>query len=157
MTQYILSLLICLFSTFTYAEDAPKPDLPNVEHPPAINQETHPLDEFEVMKNEPDNFMSQLLSMAATIGVLVGLIMIMTWVLKRLLNSRIEQINSKSSIKVLETRNVSPKTAIHVVEVFGKHYVIAESVNGVTALGELTQLPPKSEFEKLMQNKNTIN
>lgn len=143
-------------STFAYSQDSTKPVGPVSEQAPVVKSEPHSLDEFETMKHEPDNFMSQLLSMAATIGVLVGLIMVMTWVLKRLLNSRIEQINSKSAIKVLETRNISPKTAIHVVDVFGKNFIVAESVNGVTHLGELTQPPPKSDFEKLMQNKNTI-
>lgn len=157
MIRLILSLLICLLSTVGYSQEtAHTATSQTTEQTPVVRTEAQALDEFETLKSEPDNFLSQLVSMAATIGVLIGLIMIMTWVLKKLLNSRLEQINSKSAIKVLETRNISPKTAIHVVDVYGKNYVVAESVNGVTPLGLIEQLPPKSDFEKIMQNKNPI-
>ena len=154
--QLIYTLIFCLLTSMAQGQETRNPSTkPPVEHVPApvVKDEPHFPEEFETMKSEPDNFLSQLWSMAVTVGVLVGLIMLMTWVLKRMVNNRTEQVNSKSDIKILETRNISPKSAIHVIEVYGKNYVLAESINGVTALGE-TRSPLKSDFEKILQNKD---
>lgn len=148
--MYRLIAIICLcLAQFTFAEDPKVTPPPNSTFDPT-HEVIHDVEEF---KAEPDSFMTQLTGMLTTIGILIGLILFFTWLLKKLLNNRLEQINSQSPIRILETRNISPKTAIHIVDVNGKQYVLAESVNGVTYLGE-GKLPPPNKFEDVMNKQS---
>ena len=107
---------------------------------------------------ETNRFLNEFINMMATLGLIVSLILIIAWFLKRMLNSRQEQANATSLIKVIERRSLSPKTAIYLIEIEGKSLVVAESHNGVTRLTdydspsepeEQQQLP--SAFSKLLE------
>ena len=91
----------------------------------------------EVEGKGDDNFMREFLNMLATLGLLIALILSVTWVLKRMLNTRIQQMNSKSVIKILERRSLTPKSAIYLLDIQGKGFIIAESHSGITTLGTM--------------------
>ena len=87
--------------------------------------------------------------MMATLGLIISLILIVAWFLKRMLNSRQEQANATSLIKVIERRSLSPKTAIYLLEIEGKSVLISESHNGVTHLTDYNTPEEKEETQPL--------
>lgn len=110
---------------------------------------------------ETNKFLSEFVSMMGTLGLIISAILIFAWFLKRMVNTRQEQANTTSIIKVVERRSLSPKTAVYLLEVEGKSLIVAESVNGVTRLAEYdspqdanekneTQPKVPSAFSKLM-------
>lgn len=102
----------------------------------------------------PDRFYNEFFHMLLVLGLILAVLLGVTWFLKRMLNMRFEQGNATSSIKIIERRVLTPKTAIYVIEIFEKRFAIAESHNGITSLGELKEEPlHPSEFEKIMQKK----
>lgn len=99
-----------------------------------------PVFPFEDIYGEPapaaDNsrFWSEVVNMMATLGLIISLILIAAWFLKRMLNTKQEIENTTSIIKVIEKRGLSPKTVVYLLEIEGKSVVVAESQNGVTLL-----------------------
>lgn len=85
-----------------------------------------------------DRFFSEFLNMLVTLSLIIILILIAAWFLKRMLNTRMQQVNSTSPIKILERRALTPKTAVYLLDIHGKGFVIADSQNGVTNLGEIS-------------------
>jgi flagellar biosynthetic protein FliO len=107
-----------------------------------------------------DNFTIQLINMLTTLGLFVAFMFAISWFLRRMLNSRMQQANEGSEIKIIERRSVSPKTAIFLMEIRGKNLVIAESSHGVALLAEVgPELPETSgsrdlrAFQKTLQDK----
>lgn len=97
---------------------------------------------FEDIKNEQhkpgeDRFISDFMNMLASLGLIIALIFIVSWFLKRFLNTRIQQMNTTSAIKIVERRALTPKSSIYLLEVNDRTMVIAESTNGVTLLSNL--------------------
>ncbi len=102
----------------------------------------------EQTENEQfDKFYSEFFRMMLMLGLVVGLLMFITWLLKRMINNRMQQINSSSVIQVLEKRPLSQKTMLYILEVNGRKLVIAESNNGVSSLTEFSRSP---NFEKIL-------
>lgn len=97
----------------------------------------------------PDRFYYEFLHMMLILGFILALLLVVTWVLKRMLNVRVQQINASSPIKIIEKRALTAKTSIFVVEIFDKTFALAESHNGVTHLGEVSDRPRRS-FEEVM-------
>lgn len=112
---------------------------PSTLSTPSTNPD-EPVFPMEELIKEPlkqnDRFFTEFLNMLATLGFIIALILIVAWFLKRLVNSRLEQANSSSSIKVLERRSLSPKSIVYLLEIEGTGILIAESVNGITRLSE---------------------
>ena len=75
--------------------------------------------------------------MLFTLGIMLAFLMLGAWLLKRVFNNRMMQVNKSSAIKVLERRNLAPKSAIYLVEICGQGLVIGETPAGLTRLGEI--------------------
>jgi len=128
--------------------------------PPTDNGPVFPPEELIGEPNpETNRFLTEFVSMLATLGMIIALILIVAWFLKRLVNTRMEQANSTSGIKVLEKRPISQKTIIYLIDVQGQGVIIAESHNGVTRLSDFpidTESSPEptqplpSSFSKLL-------
>ncbi|MBA2726938.1 MAG: flagellar biosynthetic protein FliO [Parachlamydiaceae bacterium] len=84
-----------------------------------------------------DHFMSDFIKMLSTLGLLIGLLLFVSWYLKRMVNSRVIKQNDSSTIKVLEQRQLSARATIHIVEIEGKNLVIGESQGNICLLTEL--------------------
>lgn len=95
-------------------------------------------DEFfkEQTKNTPDNFYLKLLNMLFVLGLLIAFMIIGSWMIKRMMRTRLTQMNVNSQIKIIDSRPLQ-KAVLHLVEANGKRILIAESVSGVTFLATI--------------------
>lgn len=137
-------------STVQQPETAqPKPDLnePDLKEPnfnePLFPLDTHRLDE------ENSRFFSELINTLATLGLVIALLLIIAWFLKRMVNTRIEKMNVNSRIKIVERRMLSQKSALYLIEVEGTTFLITESQNGSSSALELKSAPP-ADFKKFL-------
>lgn len=129
--------LICTFmfgAAYAATENTAEPPLsPEFQH--ALSQNPEPL-------NNPSTgeLYLEFFKMIFMLGVIIAFLLLIMWFIKRMLSSRIEQLNTTSVIKILERRPITPKTALYIVEAFDKRLMIAESHNGVTLLSDLTAM-----------------
>ncbi|HRD55266.1 MAG TPA: flagellar biosynthetic protein FliO [Parachlamydiaceae bacterium] len=86
-----------------------------------------------------DNFMKEFLNMLFTLGSIIALLILASWMLKRIANTRIQQMNESSLIKILERRTVSPKLSLYLVDIKGKQIAIAESHSALLLLKDIPQ------------------
>jgi flagellar biogenesis protein FliO len=99
--------------------------------------------------DDHDHFYSELMNMLTTLGLIVVIVLLATYFLKKVLHSKIEQLNTTSLVKVLERRTLSPKTAIYLLDIQGEGVIIGESINGMTHLGNFEL---KENYEKTTIN-----
>lgn len=147
-------LVLCLLCAgHLYCETAP---------PIGPDEPIFPMDELiKGPLKQNDRFFTEFLNMLATLGFIIALILIVAWFLKRLVNTRMEQANVSSSIKVLEKRVLSPKSVVYLLEIEGTGILIAESANGITRLSEFEiaqeskgqSTESSSNFSKLLEKK----
>lgn len=137
----LVILCVALPLVFVNAEDASnelitKQQPPDFSPPTDLKGPVFPPEEFITPPDEKESnrFLVEFISTMATLGLIISLILIVGWFLKRLVNTRIEQANDTSGIKIVERRMISPKTAIYAIEVEGKGIIIAETASGVTHL-----------------------
>lgn len=101
-----------------------------------------------------DHFIKGFMSMLASLGIIIALLLIVSWFFKKMMNTRLQQLNTTSDIKILERRSLSPKATIYLLEIKGKGIVIAESSNGLTRLADFNPddgQEQSSSFENLIQ------
>lgn len=117
-----------------------------VENPQAIPPSLFPSEEIPQDLKE-EHFGKNLLQMLITLSIIVSMIFIMTWFLKKILNTRIQQLNTSSNIKILERRSLTPKTTIYLLEIEGKGFIVAESTNGLVSLSNFDVNASTTEVE----------
>ncbi|MCE5317208.1 MAG: flagellar biosynthetic protein FliO [Parachlamydia sp.] len=126
----ILLFSFCLVSL--YAE-------PTAETVPQTSQQEPPPFPGESMtiveKQSESTFAMQFMHMLATLGLLIAVVLLSSWVLKRMMQTRVEKVNLTSTIKIVEQRSLTTKTVVSLIEIRGKEFAIAESAAGVTLLG----------------------
>jgi len=127
---------------------------------PAFSQDPPPLPgapittpEFlhELEKKPPEDgsrFYQEFFKMLFVLGLLVAFLLLLTWFMKRMMNTRIMQQNVESDIKIIERRSLTPKTHIYILDIKGQTVVISDSINGVTRLAEIPEegKRPRKEF-----------
>lgn len=96
-----------------------------------------PLEEKVSEEEKPDRFTSELVNMLTTLGIFIGALIALSWVLKKLMSQRVEQVNQHSNIKIVERRTLSPKSNIYLLDILGKTLVIAETPAGITHLSTI--------------------
>jgi len=104
--------------------------------------------ELEEDGENPD-FTNQLVNLTFAIVLVIILMVILTWVLKRFMQGKIQQMNVSSPIKLLETRSISTKTALHLIEVENRTILIGESAGGIEKLTEF--LSDRSAFSEMVE------
>ena len=152
---FYLFVLFLSFAMPSYAEKTePPPPLPVESHP--ASPPLFPFEDIQTTSGGEDHFMRDMMQMLLTLAMIVGIIFLITWFLKKMLNTRIQQLNTSSEIKILERRSLTPKTAIYLLEIKGKGVIIGESTNGLTHLSDFEiQASAKSpSFSQLMQEKD---
>lgn len=80
----------------------------------------------EAMPTTP-SYEYAFLKMIVSLLILLVLIFLTVWALKRLSTGRLKIMNQTLSIKLLEKRAISPKSVLYLIEVEGKRILIAES------------------------------
>lgn len=110
---------------------------------------------------DTDKFLSEFMNMLTTLGVLILFIFIATWFLKRMMNVKVQQMNTTSLIKIVERRSLSPKTVLYLLEIRDQEVAIAETAHGITVLGQFPQEPsappPSKNFQDILDQKTHEN
>lgn len=140
--QFALYILLSFFQTVygqSSAFEAPVQNQEWVQQSPSF-EEDYFLNEPDraPATKEKDNFQAKFLNMLFILGLLVGFMILASWALKKMMRSRLTQINQVSAIKVLETRQLSPKSALYLIEVEGQALLIGESQTGLTHLASFS-------------------
>jgi flagellar protein FliO/FliZ len=99
---------------------------------------------IEHVEHEADTFQAKFLNMLFILGLLIGFMILASWTLKRMMKSRISQLNVGSTIKISETRSLSPRSTLYLVEVNGQNILIAETQTTIT---QLASWPVEEEIE----------
>lgn len=95
------------------------------------------------VEHESDTFQAKFLNMLFILALLIGFMILASWALKRLMKTKINQLNTTNNIKVLETRYLSPRATLYLVEIVDQTFLIAESPTTVTYLATLPHEPEK--------------
>ena len=112
-----LFIIFCLvFATFSFAEDLP-PDF-----------------KAHLEKNDSEHFFSQFINMLMTLGLIVSIILIAAFFIKKLLHAQIDSVNSKSAIKIIDRLSISTKSTVYILDIQGEKFIVGESINGLTNL-----------------------
>ncbi len=168
----ILILAFCFFCPYGYSDNASQElhnsssneshstsNRSNIPENSTIPQTKPSKNYFDIKPDEKegDRFFSEFMNMLTTLGLIVAIILLATWFLKRMVNSKIQQLNTTSLIKIVEQRTLSPKTSLYFLDIQGKGFILAESINGVTSLGsfdvsEIEKAPP-TNFKDIMKNR----
>ncbi len=107
-----------------------------------------PTDEEDPLKNYPelhqnrhekesDSFKSKFMNMLILLVLLIGAMYLTAWALRRMTKTRISQLNTSSVIKIIETRQLSHKGMLHLIDIEGQTILIAESPNGISHLASI--------------------
>jgi flagellar biogenesis protein FliO len=122
-----LLVLFILFCGYAYCADtAPADPLP-----PGDFTSTN----FTATPGEEEtHFFSAFLNTMIMLGIILIAIFIASRLLKNMVNTRIQQQNTSSQIKIIEKRIISAKSTLYLVQVPGQQILIAESHGGVTNL-----------------------
>ncbi|ADI37987.1 putative membrane protein [Waddlia chondrophila 2032/99] len=144
MKKIILAFLI-LFSPLPAQEK--KNDDPLEKYPEYFAEELKNADQ-----SGDSRFFDEFIQMMIYLTGIVAFMVLFMWILKRMMSAKIQQSNRSSAIKILESRTLSQKTTLYVVGFQDKTYTIAESLNGVTKLGEtrLGKANDNASFDELM-------
>lgn len=144
----IAILLTLLVPCFLYCADAELPTHPEknttsepVFKKPKEGEPVFPLDEMisKPLKNN-DRLFADLVNMMFTLGMIIGLILIVAWFLKRLVTKRIEQGNENSLVNIVERRTLSPRSMLYIIEIDDRRIVLAESPTGVTRVSDYRKI-----------------
>ncbi len=122
------SLFLLLYFTLSclYAEEKESPS------PSQVATES----EEPRVENTID-FTAELLHTLFVLGFFVLCLTVIAWLFRRMMQTRTLQLNEASLIKIIDTRAISSRSAIHILEVEGSKYLVAESHAGITLLGNL--------------------
>lgn len=96
-----------------------------------------------------DQFFSEFFNMLFTLGIILLVLMIIMWVLRRATSARMEALNTTSNIKIIERRSLAPKSVIYVLDVCGTRLIVGETPAGLARLGELP--PTATTFAQVLQ------
>lgn len=148
MKTYLLTFFIwmsCFFFPLSAQTDSIQSNQDQKEEthpvPSSESPSPHPSDSFDYLKDgvdrESGNFQVKFFNMLVVLGLLIGFMILASWMLKRMMRTRVDQLNATSSIKVLETRHLSPKSILYLLDIEGHRLVIAESHAGLSHLATL--------------------
>ncbi len=93
----------------------------------------------------PGDIGAAFVKMLITLVVLVGLLGITYWFVRRLIQGRLQRGVGTASIQILEKRMISPKTTLYLVEVDHKKVLLAESHLEIKRLLDLESAPQKED------------
>lgn len=152
MKHYLLIVLYFLgfLSPLSlFAQHEPTPDHlshQTVESSSLPNEQTPEVPyHHDYQENDFDSFQTKFLNMLFILGLLIGFMILASWALKRMVKTRVTHLNTTSLIKVLETRNLSPRSTLYLLDVQGQALLIAESPTTIT---HLASFPLEEEYSR---------
>lgn len=144
----------CALSTLLFLVFATTTPLPALDEP--VPPTTHEIEQLNnqgplVEGERGDHFFAELMNMLSTLGIILLALLIVAWITRRMLNTRLEQVNTTSSIKILERRSLAPRVTIYVLDISGARLIVGETPAGLVRLGELAS--EGSPFARMLQEK----
>lgn len=94
------------------------------------------------------NYWAEFANMLMTLAFIIVLIIVTVWVLKKVMRSRVQNLNRSAGIKILERRPLNQKSSLYLVNILGKGVVISESQAGVQVITEFSE---ETNIEKLLE------
>lgn len=140
MKKYLLAIFIFVGCFGLHSQETAPPGTIPIDHnlpalhPSPAKEDTYDTLMKRVEQDQPDNFQVKFMNMLFMLGLLIGVMILASWFIKRMMKTRLEQINTGSSIRVVEARYLSPKTTVYLLDAMGKGILVAESHTGVTYL-----------------------
>lgn len=104
------------------------------------NHSDIPVISADHIEKESDTFQAKFMNMLLVLGLLIGFMILASWALKRMMKTKLTQVNTQSEIKILETRYLSPRATLYLVEIQNQTVLIAESP---TAVSYIKSFPDK--------------
>ena len=115
-----------------------------------ILSESEALDPFTLIDpSEPLDYWNEFFKMFAGLGIILGIVLVGAFFLRRFLNKRMESSNWQHEIKILERRPLSQKSTLYLIETRGKVFLISDSGAGVHFLIECNGTPEENKEQKL--------
>ncbi len=136
MIQYLLISFLSLFIVSTpfsiYSQIQPQHDIPIIQDHSIEKEE-------QKISVEPDNFQGKFTNMLFILALLIGFMIVASIMLKRMTRQRVFNMNTQSTIKVMETRHLSPRSTLFLLSIAGKEILIAESQAGVSHIASFNE------------------
>lgn len=107
------------------------------------DEQSFPETQDEPIVKESETFQTKFFNMIFLLGLLIAFMLLASWALKRMMKSKLTQINEASHIKVIESRYLSPRATLYIVEAENQTFLIAESPTTVSYLTKLNSLDDK--------------
>ena len=104
-----------------------------------------PLADAAAAPMPPSDVVGTLVKMLLALLALIALLFGTYWILRRLIQNRMQRGTGEQAIAVLEKKMVSPKTMLYLVQVEEKKILFAESHLEVKALGSFDSQPVNDE------------
>lgn len=139
----VLSLPLAVIAQDEHHAEPPQHEMEHFSNPWNTDHEGSEIF-AERQENETDTFQAKFLHMLLVLGLLIAFMLLASWALKKMMKSRVTQMNTGSSIKVIETRYLSPRSSVYIIDVNGQNFLLGESPSTVTLLAAL---PPQSHEE----------
>ncbi len=89
--------------------------------------------------------LSSLVKMISSLLIVLALILLIAYLVRRFLNSRLSRWRSAPMIQLLSTTYLGPKRQISVIEVGQEYLVVGVTPNQISLITRLTQSPVPSE------------
>ena len=93
-------------------------------------------EEVAVPELQTSRFFYEFIKMLGVLGIMVAVLLGISWYMRRLTGQRFEKVNDESLIKVIDRRSISQRTTVYLLEVEGKSIVIGETQQGIVRLSE---------------------
>ncbi len=138
---YLTLILLSSFSAGFSQEQIPEVPVQEEESIPEAWKD------FTNDPREGYDFWSEFMQIMSKLAFVIAILLAAAWLLKRAMNVRMEQVNQTSSIRILERRTLSPKSAIYLIEVLGGAYLVGETQAG---LHRLADIPKGTDLSGLM-------
>lgn len=117
--------------------ETPQKEAPSAKEKKVTEPFAFPFEDEDIVQEESNRFFGQFMKMLGTLGVLIAVMFATSWFLKGMLQTRNQQLNISNDIKVLESRPLSNKSSLYLLEVHGKKMLVAETMHNVTLLSTL--------------------
>jgi flagellar biosynthetic protein FliO len=101
---------------------------------------------------EPFDFWSQFSKMMLALFMILALVFIGSWLLKKTVSSRVKNMNKQNKIKIIERRALNPKAHLYLLEVENKKILVGESPSGIHALLEINS---PNDFSQIMKDQES--
>lgn len=98
------------------------------------NFDLFPLEEPGPHVASDTRFLGEFFYMLLMLGLLIGVVLFASYILRKMTSNRMEVLNTTSRVKILERRAISQRAWVHVIEIDEKEFLITENVNGIAVI-----------------------